>query len=159
MELQPEAQESYLLLAQLYFDSRQDQKALTTLDTAIGKDPKDISALMLTGLIYSDEKNYKAAADAYEKLLKMDPKSSAALNNLAYLYSEYLDQLDRAYELAQQARALLPIDPSTADTLGWVLFQKRRICFGCKPASGKREQIAGRTGNPISLGHGALHDG
>jgi tetratricopeptide (TPR) repeat protein len=124
IELQPGVQSAYLLLAQLYFDSKQDQRALTTLGAAIGKGPEDVSALMLSGAIHSDEKDYKGAADAYEKLLQMDPKSSAALNNLAYLYSEYLDQLDKAYDLAQQARALLPFDPSTADTLGWILFKK-----------------------------------
>jgi tetratricopeptide (TPR) repeat protein len=124
IELQPEAQTGYLLLAQLYFDSKQDQKALATLDAGVEKDPRDISALMLAGAIHSDEKDYKAAADDYEKLLVINPKFSAALNNLAYLYSEYLDQLDKAYELAQQARELLPFDPSTADTLGWILFRK-----------------------------------
>jgi putative PEP-CTERM system TPR-repeat lipoprotein len=124
IELQPEVQTGYLLLAQSYFDSKQDQKALATLDVAIQKDPRNISALMLTAAIHSGEKDYKAAADAYEKLLQIDPKFSAALNNLAYLYSEYLDQIDKAYELAQRARELLPSDPSTADTLGWIVFKK-----------------------------------
>jgi tetratricopeptide (TPR) repeat protein len=124
MELQPEAQDAYLLLAQLYIDSKQSQKALTVLNTAIQKDAKNISAWMLMAEIKSDDKDYKAAADAYEKILEIDPKFGEALDNLAYLYSENLGELDRAYELAQQARNEMPLDPSTADTLGWILFRK-----------------------------------
>jgi hypothetical protein len=43
---------------------------------------------------------------------------------LACLYSEHLGQLDKAYELANKARGLLPDDPWTADTLGWIFFKK-----------------------------------
>ena len=124
IELQPESQTAYLLLAQLYFDSKQNQKAVADLNTAIEINPKNVSALMLLGMIHNEEKDYKKAADAYEKLLEIDAKSGSALNNLAYIYSEHLNQLDRAYELAQRARGLLPNDPSTADTLGWVLYKK-----------------------------------
>ena len=124
IELQPESQSAYLLLAQLYLDSKQNQKAVADLNTAIEKNPKNVSAMMLLGMIRNDEKDYKAAAAAYEKLLEMNPTFSPALNNLAYIYSEYLGQLDRAYELAQRARSLLPDDPSTADTLGWILYKR-----------------------------------
>jgi len=123
-ELDPQNQGPYLLLAQLYVDSQQNQKALVKLDAAIAKDPKDISALMLMAFIHNAEKEYAQAAATYEKLLVLDPKFSPALNNLAYLDSEYLNNLDRAYELAQRARELLPFDPSTADTLGWITFKR-----------------------------------
>lgn len=122
--LQPESSSAYLLLAQLYLNSKQNQKAVADLNTAVEKNPKNDSALMMLGMIYNAEKNYKAAAAAYEKLLEINPSFSPALNNLAYIYSEYLNQLDRAYELAQHARELLPDDPATADTLGWILCKK-----------------------------------
>jgi len=47
-----------------------------------------------------------------------------ALNNLAYLYAERLNQLDKAYGLARKARALKPEDPASADTLGWILYKR-----------------------------------
>jgi tetratricopeptide (TPR) repeat protein len=115
---------AYLLLAQLYADEGQTEKALAKVDEVMGKDQQNTAALMLSAQIYEKEKQYKGAADAYEKLLKIDPKYSPALNNLAYIYSEYLNNLDRAYDLAQQARELLPYDPSTADTLGWISYKK-----------------------------------
>jgi tetratricopeptide (TPR) repeat protein len=120
LELDPENQGTYLLLAQLDSDTGQNQKALARLNEAMARNPDNPSALMLAAKIHTDNKDYQGAADAYEKLLKIDPKYSPALNNLAYLYSENLNNLDRAYELAQHARELLPFDPATADTLGWI---------------------------------------
>jgi tetratricopeptide (TPR) repeat protein len=32
--------------------------------------------------------------------------------------------LPKAYEVARKARELLPNDPSTADTLGWILYKR-----------------------------------
>jgi tetratricopeptide (TPR) repeat protein len=124
IKLQPESQPAYLLLAQLYFDTKQNQKALATLDAAIGKNPQDAAAFMLVGMIQADGKNFQAAAGAYEKILAINPKFAPALNNLAWLYSEQLGQIEKGFELAQRARQLFPNDPSTADTLGWILFQK-----------------------------------
>src|ERR1017187_8084965 len=123
-EVDPTSQGAYLLLAQIYSDASQNEKAMAQLDAAMSKNPKDVAALMLAAKIYTATKDYKGAAAAYEKLLKIDSKFSPALNNLAYIYSENLPNLDRAYELAQHARELLPFDPSTADTLGWIDFKR-----------------------------------
>jgi tetratricopeptide (TPR) repeat protein len=124
LTMDPDNVSADLLLAQLYADTGQNEKALAKVDAAMSKDTKNTSALMLAAKIYEANKDYKGAADAYEKVLKIDPKNSEAMNNVAYLYSEFLNNLDRAYELAQSARQLLPYDPSTADTLGWVCFKK-----------------------------------
>ena len=115
---------AYLSLAQLYSDTGQTDKALDKVKAAMAKDPQNIGALWLNGQLCDAKKDYKSAAEAYEKLLKIDPKHSRAMNNLAYDYAEYLNNLDRAYELAQRAHKLLPYDPETTDTLGWVLFRK-----------------------------------
>ena len=47
-----------------------------------------------------------------------------AKNNLAYLLTESGGDLDRALELAQQAKEQMPDDGSAADTLGWVLLKR-----------------------------------
>jgi tetratricopeptide (TPR) repeat protein len=52
------------------------------------------------------------------------PDSVLALNNLAYLYVEHLNQLDRAYELAEKAHTLKPDEAEIADTLGWILYKR-----------------------------------
>jgi len=117
IELEPDSQPAYLMLAQLYTAANQNQKALADLQAALAKNPKDAGALMLMGMTYSAEKDYKDARDAYEKLLVLAPKNGVALNNLAYIYAENLGDLDKGYQLASQARNLVPTDPSIADTL------------------------------------------
>jgi Flp pilus assembly protein TadD len=112
------------MLAQFYTAANQNQKALADLQAALAKNPKDVAALMLMGITYNSEKDYKDARDAYEKLLAIAPNNGVAINNLACLYAEHLGQLDKAYQLARQARNLAPTDPAIADTLGWILYQK-----------------------------------
>ncbi|EEF62390.1 tetratricopeptide repeat protein [Pedosphaera parvula] len=124
IELNPQMRIAYFLLARLYMESKQNEQAITNLQEVMVKNPKDTSALMMIGTIRDQEKNFAAARDAYEKLIAIDPNFSAALNNLAYLYSEHFNQLDKALEMARRARELMVYDPSTADTLGWILFKK-----------------------------------
>ena len=120
----PKNPNANLLLAQLHFNAKENAKALAKLAEALAVAPKNISAWMMCAEIHAADKDYPAAAAAYEKALVADPKFSPAMNNLAYLYSENLNQLNRAYALAQEAHKLLPFDPSTADTLGWISFRR-----------------------------------
>ena len=124
IKLQPESQAAYLMLAQLYILSGQNQKALADLQVALSKDPNNVAALMLKGMIYASQRDYDNARDAYEQLLAIAPDNGMALNNLACVYADNLDQLDKAYPLARQARAVAPADPSIADTLGWILYRR-----------------------------------
>jgi tetratricopeptide (TPR) repeat protein len=124
VELQPEGETAHMLLARLYMGAKQNQKALAELQVAAMKNTNDVAPLLMIGIIHNDAQEYPAARDAYEKLLVMNPKFTPALNNLAYIYSEFLSNPDRAYELAQTARKLLPNDPSAADTLGWILCKR-----------------------------------
>jgi tetratricopeptide (TPR) repeat protein len=124
ISLQPNSQAAYLLLAQLYNQSGQNQKALEQLQLALDKDPNDIAALMFTGIIYNSENDYDDARDAYQDVLAIVPANGMALNNLACIYADHLDQLDKAYPLARQASDLAPSDPYIADTLGWILYRR-----------------------------------
>jgi len=129
IQLAPASTPAYLTLARLYIASNRQQKALVSLQEVMAKNPKEVTAWMLMAVIHEQEKNYQAAQTTYEKLLAINPKFSAALNNLAYLDSELLGQLDKAYEYAKKARELLPNEPNTADTLGWILFKKRQYSW------------------------------
>lgn len=126
IELQPEVSTAYFLLAGLYINTNQQQKALANLQESLARNPKDATALMLTGVIQEQQKNYPAARDAYEKLVAIDARSFIALNNLAWLYFSQFDQIDKALEFALKARELNPQQPNTADTLGWILYHKRQ---------------------------------
>jgi tetratricopeptide (TPR) repeat protein len=126
IELQPDSPTTYFMLAQLYASSNQSQKALANLEVGLAKNPNDVQALMLMGVIYDQQKNYTSARETYEKLLAIDQNFSSAINNLAYLYSEHFDELEKAYEMTQKAWERLPPEPHLEDTLGWILFKKHQ---------------------------------
>ena len=99
-------------------------QALTQLQAILAKKPDSAAALMSSALIYDKLGDFSKARDAYEKLLSTQPDFTPALNNLAYLYAEHFNQLDKANELARKVRAAQPSDPSVADTLGWILYRQ-----------------------------------
>src|SRR5262249_28101560 len=124
IELQPNFRPAYLSLAKIYVASNRYAQALEKLQGVLTRNPKDVSALMQIAMIQNEMKNYLVAAETYEKLLAVDPQFSPALNNLAYLYSERLGRLDEAYKLARRVKELLPNEPYTGDTLGWILYKR-----------------------------------
>jgi tetratricopeptide (TPR) repeat protein len=140
------------MLAQLYFESKQNQKALATLDAAIGKNPQDAAAFMLEGMIQSDGGNFQAAADAYEKVLAINPKFASAMNNLAWLYSEQLGQVEKGFELAKSARELIPNNPLMADTLGWILYKKGKFLDAANLLQESANQLPGEPDVQFHLG-------
>ena len=123
IDLKPDLTGPYLLLAQLYVEAGKHQVALDRL-TGLAAKTNSAPVYMEIGKIQDALTNYPAARDAYEKVLAIDPNFTPALNDLAYLYSERLGQVDKAYPLAERARQLLPGDPSVADTLGWILYRR-----------------------------------
>jgi tetratricopeptide (TPR) repeat protein len=130
IELKADSPQAYFLLAEIYYTTKQDGKSLEDLKEIVAKNPKDVAALMLMATIEDREKDYPASKDTYEKVLAIDPNFGPALNNLAYVYSEKLVNLDKAFDLAQRARKALPNDPNVADTLGWVLFKRHQYTWG-----------------------------
>jgi tetratricopeptide (TPR) repeat protein len=124
IELQPDSPTAYSWLAEYYLKANKDEQALPALQSASAKAPKNVDLLLTLGGLHEKRKEYSAAKESYEKAVTIDPNHGSAVNNLANLYSEHFGELDKAQELAQKARALLPSRGETADTLGWVLYRK-----------------------------------
>jgi tetratricopeptide (TPR) repeat protein len=122
IELDPNLEPAYQLLAQLYVSSNRQEEAIAKLNAYVEKN-KAVPALMQLAMINEQMKHFDAARDAYEKLLTVASNSPIALNNLAILYSEHLGQLDKAYDLAKRAKEAAN-EPHINDTLGWILFKK-----------------------------------
>ena len=68
------------------------------------------------------------AKENYETVLRLDQDQPGAKNNLAWLLADRDEvspaDLDRALQLAQDAKNAMPNDPSVADTLGWIMYKK-----------------------------------
>lgn len=115
---------AYDLLISVYREENKLPQAISELEASLVKDPNSQRTLLTMSLVYEQMKDYAKARDTYEKLLALNPNSVIGVNNLAILYCERLNQLDRAYELAQKASNLAPSNGSIADTLGWVLYKR-----------------------------------
>ncbi len=126
IELQPDSLDPYFSLVQLLVSTNQQEKAVADLKQAALKNPKDIRPQMILAVLHEQKKDFAAARLAYEQVIAIDPKVAVALNNLAYIYSEHVNDQDKAMEYAQRARDLLPNQWEAADTLGWILYKKRQ---------------------------------
>ena len=140
----PNLVQAYVALANLYVAEHREQQALEKLNSVVSR-TNDLSALMSIAVIHQQLKQFDASRDTYLKLLSLSPRFAPALNNLAYVYSEDLADLDKAYEYAQKARQLRPYDPYTADTLGWILFKRGDFARALGPL---REGADGQPAEP-----------
>lgn len=123
IDLEPESISAYVALSRLYLSSHREDEALRRLSEALQKAPHDPACLMLTALIRTHQLQFQKAADLYEELITIRPDFIPALNNLACLYADNLNQLEKGRKLALRTRDLAPHDPYAADTLGWILFR------------------------------------
>jgi tetratricopeptide (TPR) repeat protein len=124
LQLEPNFVAACDLLVQTYVATNRLPQAINQLQAELSKNPNNAPAVMTLALIYERMQDYSKARDAYEKLLSTQPNFVTALNNLAYLYTERLNDLNKAYDLARKARDLQPQDAAAADTLGWVLYKR-----------------------------------
>lgn len=116
---------AYGLLADFFTAGAKKPEVMQTLELYLRQHPNEQMAAILGGQAYSAAGQFAKARDLYEGFLKANPAASIVLNNLANVYAENLGNLDKALELARKARALEPTSPAMADTLGWILYQRK----------------------------------
>lgn len=100
----------------------QHRQADAFLRQWLAERPNDALArhALADGLLKSG--NLREAQPHYEQLLKANARDLVAANNLAWIYGELKDP--RALPQAEAAYALAPENPSTLDTLGWILVNQ-----------------------------------
>ena len=124
IELDPAWAEPYIRLGTLYASSGQYDQALAKLKDAVKADPKNQATLMVMGVLYEQKGDIPKARESYEQLLAINPRFVSAANNLAWIYSEYGGDKEKALQLAQMAKERAPDDPRISDTLGWILYKR-----------------------------------
>jgi tetratricopeptide (TPR) repeat protein len=124
IEQDPNNLDAYQRLAGMYAAAGDSRQVIGTYERALEANPKSGPLHLLLGSLYETNGNTARAIERYEEAIRLDPDLAVAKNNLAYLFAESGQNLDRALDLAQEAKELLPDNPNTADTLGWVLFKK-----------------------------------
>jgi tetratricopeptide (TPR) repeat protein len=113
-----------LALAALEGRSGNVEGMIAVMERAAQAAPESSDLQYRLALAYDGNGRRADAIDAYEKSISLNADLAAAKNNLAYLLTESGGDLDRALELAQQAKEQLPDDANSADTLGWVLLKR-----------------------------------
>ncbi len=124
IELDPTDLDGYNHLAIYYRRSGRTEETIRTYESAIESVPTDARLHHFLGVLYQSSGQEERAMERYEDAIRHDPNLAEAKNNLAYLLAMNEADLDRALDLAQEAKALMPDDPNTADTLGWVLYKR-----------------------------------
>jgi tetratricopeptide (TPR) repeat protein len=112
-----------LLLAQTQVALGSYDDALATFGTAAKAFPNNPRPLVLGAMLQEERGNWQAAQKQYEAALSQSQDAISA-NNLAFLLASHGGNLDVALSWAQKARQWMPENPTAADTLGWVYYQK-----------------------------------
>lgn len=130
IEIDPNQLESYGKLAGLYNRLNRGGEVIKTYEAALAKNPKSGELHLVLGILKEAQgpAGVDAAMKHYEQAIALNPELAAAKNNLAFWLAERGQDLDRALDLAQEAKAVLAknprTNPSSADTLGWVFYKK-----------------------------------
>jgi tetratricopeptide (TPR) repeat protein len=124
IDLDPQLFGAYFELSNLYLRARQYDQALAKTNELIKANPTNPAPLMLSGIVYELKADIPNARSAYERALALNPRFAAAANNLAWIYSEYGGDKDKALQLAQTAKEQAPEDPRISDTLGWIMYKR-----------------------------------
>lgn len=124
IELDPTDMSAYERLARFYARTGRLEQTTKTYEDALAVNPEEAQIHHFLGVLYELAGDRERAIQRYEDAVRYGPNLSEAKNNLAYLYADSNRNLDRALDLAQDAKADLPDNPSVSDTLGWVLYKR-----------------------------------
>jgi Tfp pilus assembly protein PilF len=124
LELDESNVAAFRQLAQIYQNANRIDEAIATYEQALGKSPDSAILHHLLAVLHQMKGENEVAMAGYEKAISLDDGMAESKNNLAYLLAESGTDLQRALDLAQEAKAQRPEDPGAADTLGWVLYRR-----------------------------------
>lgn len=124
IELAPSDLTGYERLATFYGRTGRSQQAIEIYEQAVAVKPERAQLHYMLGVLYEFTGQNEKAIASYEEAIRRGPELGQAKNNLAYIYADSGQNLDRALDLAQEAKALLPDNPNAADTMGWVLYKR-----------------------------------
>ena len=124
IELKPDDTSAYGLLVRIQIIDRRLEEAVGRLKQLLKASPANLSALMYLGSLQRELGRTDEARNCFAKIIAIDPKFAPAYNDLAFIDAGIPGKLDQAWEYARKARGLLPDDPATADTLGWIEWRR-----------------------------------
>lgn len=122
--LEPANTAASSMLGRVYLAQNKLDQARQTFEDVTRRQPQDVNSQLVVAMILEAQGQTAAARKSYESILERDPNSAAAANNLAWLYAQSGGDLQKAGDLAQRARRLMPQDARVSDTVGWVYYKQ-----------------------------------
>ena len=101
-------------------------RALEALSRAVKAEPDNARLRFHLGRAYFELGQFSSAVQAWRKAIQLDPNYAQAYNFLGYLHAERGENLDQAERWIRTALKLKPDDGNYLDSMGWVLYQKKR---------------------------------
>jgi tetratricopeptide (TPR) repeat protein len=131
LKQRPDDCQLHLMLAALYSEAQELPKGVATLQGAEKLTKTDTQRFLLYRLLGAFQYRlgrFPQAEQAYLTCLKYHRGSDVrVLNNLAYLYTNDLDQPQKGLPYAVQAVRRMPNNARVLDTLGWTLARTGRL--------------------------------
>jgi Flp pilus assembly protein TadD len=124
MQINPNDPAAVMAYSRAEISSGDNSKATARWQQWTVDHPNDPQGFTVLGTMQEAQGDRDKAMASYKKALQIQPDQAIAANNLAYLMVESGQNIDVALSLAQTARRGMPNQPSTADTLAWVYYQK-----------------------------------
>lgn len=98
----------YTLLAKIYDEKGQKDKAIESYIKAAEAQPSNDSMRRAIATMYYEMKNYTEAINWYEKALVANPKDIQSLFNIAVIYSNDIKDNEKAFEAWKKVYAMEP---------------------------------------------------
>ena len=111
-------------LAGFYGRQNRLQDAVSLLNGALARAPKDEALLFALASVHEKKGEWARAVEKVRIILDGDPKNATALNFMGYTLAQNGGDLEEAERLVRRALELKPDSPAFLDSLGWVLFKK-----------------------------------
>ena len=133
IELDAAFLEAYAMLGRQYMRQNKLEEARVEFEQLAGRASNAVGAKTMVAVIYDIQGRAEESIKAYEAIVASTSRAPVAANNLAWRYAEKNEQLDRALELAQSAKAQLPEQAEVDDTIGWIYYKKNMPLAAIQP--------------------------
>lgn len=135
------------LLAESLRAQGRGEEAIAILEAGLSKQELSARDLWLLGSLLLAEEEFERALPALEAAIVANPNLQIARNDLAFALAQTGGDMNRALDLAREARSALPDSASVADTLGWVYYKRGLM----EPAAAEfrtASELAAKRGHP-----------